>query len=172
MAAERSLTDAQLAELTAFLRIPSVSSDPAHLPDIRAAADWVAEFVRAGGGQASVMDYSERPLVDAVIPASVNADEAPVVICYGHFDVQSPGALELWQSDPFAPEVRDGWLYARGVADDKGQLWALLRAALDLAGEGRLPVNVRFCCDGEEEVGGTSIVELPRPARRWRRRRV
>ena len=160
MPSERSLTDEQLAELSAFLRIPSISSDPNHIADVRAAAAWVAELVRAGGGEASVMDYSERPLVDALIPASSNAAEAPVVICYGHFDVQSPAPLDLWETDPFSPEIRDGWLYARGVADDKGQLWALLRAALDLAREGRLPVNVRFCCDGEEEIGGTSIVDF------------
>jgi acetylornithine deacetylase/succinyl-diaminopimelate desuccinylase-like protein len=106
------------------------------------------------------MEHSERPLVDALVPASANVGEAPTVLCYGHFDVQSVGSLELWESDPFAPEIRDGWLYARGVADDKGQLWALLRAAIDLSREGALPVNVRFCCDGEEEIGGTSIVEF------------
>ncbi len=83
----------------------------------------------------------------------------PPVLCYGHFDVQPPAPLELWESDPFSPEVRDGWLYARGVADDKGQLWALIRAALDLSRAGALPVDVRFVLDCEEEVGGTSIVD-------------
>ena len=106
------------------------------------------------------MEQSERPLVDALVRASSNAAEAPTVICYGHFDVQSPAPLDLWESDPFSPEIRDGWLYARGVADDKGQLWTLLRAALDLAAEGRLPINVRFCCDAEEEIGGMSIVDF------------
>jgi acetylornithine deacetylase/succinyl-diaminopimelate desuccinylase-like protein len=80
------------------------------------------------------------------------------VLCYGHFDVQSPAPLDLWESEPFAPEVRDGWLYARGVADDKGQLWALARAALDLSAAGELPVDVRFLLDCEEEIGGTSIL--------------
>jgi acetylornithine deacetylase/succinyl-diaminopimelate desuccinylase-like protein len=149
-----------LAELSEFLRIPSVSADPARIDDLRAAADWIVQLVRGGGGEATVLDHADRPLVDASIPASRAADTAPVVICYGHFDVQPAAPAELWESDPFSPEVRDGWLYARGVADDKGQLWALLRAALDLAGEGNLPVNIRFCCDGEEEVGGTSIVEF------------
>jgi acetylornithine deacetylase/succinyl-diaminopimelate desuccinylase-like protein len=158
MPTEQNLTEAQLAELSEFLRIPSISSDSTRLGDIRAAANWVAELVRAAGGEATIMEYSERPLVDALIPASSDAANAPVIICYGHFDVQSPAPLELWESDPFAPEIRDGWLYARGVADDKGQLWSLLRAAIDLAEEGALPVNVRFCCDGEEEIGGTSIV--------------
>jgi acetylornithine deacetylase/succinyl-diaminopimelate desuccinylase-like protein len=149
-----------LAELSEFLRIPSVSADPARIDDLRAAANWIVQLVRGGGGEATVLDHADRPLVDALIPASRAADTAPVVICYGHFDVQPAAPAELWESDPFSPEVRDGWLYARGVADDKGQLWALLRAALDLAGEGNLPVNIRFCCDGEEEVGGTSIVEF------------
>ena len=149
-----------LAELFEFLRIPSVSADPAKIDDLRAAADWLVQLVRRGGGEATVLEHAERPLVDALIPASRAADSAPVILCYGHFDVQPAAPLELWESDPFAPEIRDGWLYARGVADDKGQLWALLRAALDLAGEGSLPVNVRFCCDGEEEVGGMSIVEF------------
>ncbi len=88
-----------------------------------------------------------------------SAPGQPPVLCYGHFDVQPPAPLELWESDPFSPEVREGWLYARGVADDKGQLWALLRAALDLSRAGALPVDVRFVLDCEEEVGGTSIVD-------------
>jgi acetylornithine deacetylase/succinyl-diaminopimelate desuccinylase-like protein len=155
-----SLDDARLAELIELLRIPSISADPARLDDVRAAADWIVEFVRNAGGEAAIVQSGERPLVDARFPASRDPAAAPVILCYGHFDVQPPAPLELWESDPFAPEVRDGWLYARGVADDKGQLWALLRAAADLAAEGALPVNVRFCCDGEEEVGGTSIVDF------------
>ena len=82
------------------------------------------------------------------------------MIAYGHFDVQPPAPLELWESPPFEPTVRDGWLYARGVADDKGQLYILLKAAALLAAEGELPVNVRFTCDGEEESGGHSIIDF------------
>lgn len=160
MRTNTSLDPGQLAELFQFLRIPSVSADPDRIADVRAAADWIVDLVRAAGGEAAIVQSGERPLVDALFPASENAADAPLVLCYGHFDVQPPAPLELWDSDPFSPEVRDGWLYARGVADDKGQLWALLRAAADLAGEGKLPVNVRFCCDGEEEIGGTSIVEF------------
>jgi acetylornithine deacetylase/succinyl-diaminopimelate desuccinylase-like protein len=150
----------ELAELVELLRIPSVSSDPDHAGDMHAAAGWIAEFVERAGGEATLLQQGGRPLVDGLIPASRNADSAPIVICYGHYDVQPAAPLEAWSSDPFTPEVRDGWLYARGVADDKGQLWALLRAAADLAAAGELPVNVRFCCDGEEEIGGTSIVEF------------
>jgi acetylornithine deacetylase/succinyl-diaminopimelate desuccinylase-like protein len=158
--ANTSLDPGQLAELCGFLRIPSISADPDRLADLHAAAAWIVELVDAAGGQATIVQSGETPLVDALFPASENPADAPLVLCYGHFDVQPPAPLDLWESDPFSPEVRDGWLYARGVADDKGQLWALLRAAADLAREGKLPVNVRFCCDGEEEIGGTSIVEF------------
>ena len=77
--------------------------------------------------------------------------QVPTVLCYGHFDVQPPEPLELWESDPFEPEIRDGYLYGRGTVDDKGQLYMLLAGARELARAGELPVNVRFCCDGEEE---------------------
>ncbi len=86
-------------------------------------------------------------------------ETAPTILCYGHFDVQPPDPLELWDSDPFELVERDGWLYARGVADDKGQLYMLLKAAELLAAAGELPVNLRIACDGEEEVGGHSIVD-------------
>jgi acetylornithine deacetylase/succinyl-diaminopimelate desuccinylase-like protein len=151
------ITELQLAELSELLRIPSISADPAHAPDLAAAAAWLLDVLRRGGADAEIVERAGRPIVDATIRASRPA--APLVLCYGHFDVQSPEPLELWESDPFAPEVREGWLYARGVADDKGQLWSLVRAALDLAQAGELPVDVRFLLDCEEEVGGTSILE-------------
>ena len=154
------LSSSQLAELSELLRIPSVSADPARAGDVRAAADWILAFIRGAGGTAELAGTSERPFVDGLIPASNDPGAAPLILCYGHFDVQPPAPLELWESEPFEPEVRDGWLYARGVADDKGGLWSLLRAAADLAADGELPVNVRFCCDSEEEVGGTAIVEF------------
>ena len=87
------------------------------------------------------------------------ADSAPTVLCYGHFDVQPPDPLELWETPPFEATVRDGQVFGRGVADDKGQLFLLLEAAARLSRAGELPVNVRFACDGEEETGGHSIVD-------------
>jgi len=149
-----------LEELFELLRIPSVSADPAHGEDVRRAAEWVRDFIRAGGGEADVQDTANHPLVIGEIRASENADAAPTVIAYGHFDVQPPEPLEGWETPPFEPTVRDGWLYARGVADDKGQLYLLLKAAALLAAEGSLPVNVRFACDGEEESGGHSIIDF------------
>ena len=147
-------------ELAEFLRIPSISADPAHAGDVQRAAQWVCEFIRASGGECEIVDWHGQPLAIGEIRASADAENAPTVLCYGHFDVQPPDPLELWESDPFEPEIRDGYLYARGVADDKGQLYPLLAAARELALAGELPVNVRFCCDGEEETGGHSIVEF------------
>jgi acetylornithine deacetylase/succinyl-diaminopimelate desuccinylase-like protein len=151
---------AWLDELSELLRIPSISADPAHAPDVDAAAEWVRDFVRRAGGDCEVVDWHGHPLAIGEIRASENADSAPTVLCYGHFDVQPPAPLELWETPPFEPTIRDEWLFARGVCDDKGQLWMLLKAAEGLAAEGKLPVNVRFTCDGEEETGGHSIVEF------------
>jgi acetylornithine deacetylase/succinyl-diaminopimelate desuccinylase-like protein len=124
------------------------------------AAEWVRDFIRAGGGEAEVVQTAKHPLVVGEFRASQNPEQAPTVIAYGHFDVQPEAPLELWESPPFEPTVRDGWIYSRGVADDKGQLYVLLKAAALLAAEGALPVNVRFTCDGEEESGGHSIVDF------------
>jgi acetylornithine deacetylase/succinyl-diaminopimelate desuccinylase-like protein len=147
-------------ELAEFLRIPSISADAAHKADVVRAAEWVCAFIREAGGDCEVVDWHGQPLAIGEIRASANADGAPTVLCYGHFDVQPPDPLELWDSPPFEPEVRDGYLYGRGSVDDKGQLYMLLSAARELARAGELPVNVRFCCDGEEETGGHSIVEF------------
>jgi acetylornithine deacetylase/succinyl-diaminopimelate desuccinylase-like protein len=151
---------AWLDELSELLRIPSVSADPVHAPHVREAAEWVREFVRRAGGDAEIEPGDTHPLVVGEIGASNGNKEAPTILVYGHFDVQPPAPLELWDSEPFEATVRGEWLYARGVADDKGQLWTLLKGAELLAAEGRLPVNLRIACDGEEEVGGHAIVEF------------
>jgi acetylornithine deacetylase/succinyl-diaminopimelate desuccinylase-like protein len=145
-------------ELAEFLRIPSISADPAHAGHVEEAGEWVCNVVRDAGGHAELLDWEGQSLAIGEIRASTGND-APTVLCYGHFDVQPPDPLELWDSDPFEPEVRDGYLYARGAADDKGQLYMLLAGARELAKAGELPVNVRFTCDGEEETGGHSIVD-------------
>jgi acetylornithine deacetylase/succinyl-diaminopimelate desuccinylase-like protein len=151
---------AWLEELSAFLRIPSVSADPVHAPHVREAAEWLRDFVRRAGGDAELAETESQPLVVGEIPASSGDGDAPTILVYGHFDVQPPAPLELWESDPFEATIRDEWLYARGVADDKGQLWALLKGAELLAADGSLPVNVRIACDGEEEIGGHSVVDF------------
>jgi acetylornithine deacetylase/succinyl-diaminopimelate desuccinylase-like protein len=151
---------AWLDELSELLRIPSVSADPLHQSHVREAGEWVRDFVRRAGGEAELQETDSQPLVVGEIPASSGNGDARTILVYGHFDVQPPAPLELWDSEPFEPTVRDAWLYARGVADDKGQLWTLLKGAALLAAEGKLPVNLRIACDGEEEVGGHSIVEF------------
>lgn len=156
---ETSLDPAWLEELSEFLRIESVSADPERAGDVRRAAEWVRDFVRAAGGECELVDTETFPLVVGEIRASSGGD-APTVLAYGHFDVQPAAPLEAWESPPFEPTERDGWLYARGVADDKGQLYALLKAAELLSADGELPVNVRFACDGEEETGGHQIVDF------------
>jgi len=147
-------------ELAEFIRIPSVSADAAHADDVRRAGEWVCDFVRAAGGTAELAPFGEGFLALGELRASAGAAGAPTILVYGHFDVQPPAPLELWESDPFELAVRDGWAYARGIADDKGQLYLLLKAATELAREGALPVNVRVACDGEEEIGGHTIVDF------------
>lgn len=151
--------DALTAELSGLIAIPSLSADPAHGDDVDRAAAWVRDAVVRAGGEAGVVTMAGRPLVVGEVRASRGAERAPTVLAYGHFDVQPPDPLELWESPPFELVERDGWLYARGVADDKGQLYMLLKAVELLAAAGELPVNVRVVCDGEEEVGGHTVVD-------------
>jgi len=156
------MNQAWLEELREFIAIPSVSADPAHVDDVRRAAEWVRDFVKRVGGEAELVRYGERDLVIGDIPANANGAGAPTILIYGHFDVQPPAPLELWETPPFELAERDGWYYARGIADDKGQLFTLLKAAELLRKENALPVNLRVACDGEEEIGGHSIVDFLR----------
>jgi acetylornithine deacetylase/succinyl-diaminopimelate desuccinylase-like protein len=152
--------DALLERLAELIAIPSVSADAAHAGDVERAADWVAEWIRSAGGTAELVPWNGgRPLVIGDVPASERPESAPTVLCYAHFDVQPPDPLELWESPPFELTRRDGRLFARGVADDKGNLFLLVEAVRQLSAAGALPVNVRFAFDGEEEVGGDSIVQ-------------
>ncbi len=147
-------------ELAEFLRIASVSADPARREEVWRAGEWVCEFVRGAGGECELIDWHGQPLALGELRATSDPGGAPTVLCYGHFDVQPEDPLELWSSAPFEPEIRGEYLYGRGVADDKGQLYMLLAGARELARAGALPVNVRFVCDGEEETGGHSVVEF------------
>jgi acetylornithine deacetylase/succinyl-diaminopimelate desuccinylase-like protein len=147
-------------ELADWLRIRSISADPARAGDVRDAGEWLCALLRAAGGEAELVDWHGQPLAIGELRASRDAAGAPTVLCYGHFDVQPEDPLDLWESAPFEPEIRGEYLYGRGVADDKGQLYMLLAAARELAVAGELGVNVRFTCDGEEETGGHSIIEF------------
>jgi acetylornithine deacetylase/succinyl-diaminopimelate desuccinylase-like protein len=151
--------EAWRAELAELIAIPSVSADPAHREDVKRAGEWVCELIRRIGGTAELTPFGERELVLGDIPASNGAADAPTVLVYNHFDVQPPAPLELWESDPFELEIRGEWAYGRGVADDKGQLWLVLKAAQRLVEANALPVNLRIAFDGEEEVGGHTIAD-------------
>ena len=136
-----------------------MSADAAHAADIVAAAEWIATKIRSAGGSAELVPWGARPLVVGEVAASERPESAPTVLCYAHFDVQPEDPLDLWESPPFELTHRDGRLYARGIADDKGNMFLLVEAVRQLAAAGELPVNVRFAFDGEEEIGGDSIVE-------------
>jgi acetylornithine deacetylase/succinyl-diaminopimelate desuccinylase-like protein len=145
-----------LDELGEFLAIPSVSADPTHAADVSRAAEWVADKVRALGGDAELREDGRL-----VVGEITGPPDGPTVLVYGHYDVQPPAPLELWESDPFSADVRGEWLYARGVADDKGQLWMQLKAIEELVANGRpAPVTFRVVCDGEEETGGDAIIRF------------
>jgi acetylornithine deacetylase/succinyl-diaminopimelate desuccinylase-like protein len=151
--------EAWRAELAELIAIPSVSADPAHREDVKRAGEWVCELIRRIGGAAELTPFGERELVLGEIPASNGAGNAPTVLLYNHFDVQPPAPLELWESDPFELDIRGEWAYARGIADDKGQLWLVLKAAQRLVEAAALPVNLRIAFDGEEEIGGHTIAD-------------
>ncbi len=152
------MTPHELERLYALLRVPSISAEPAHAPDLSCAAELVADEVRRAGGEAEVRPTDRHPLVLGEVPASDGAADAPRVIVYGHYDVQPPGPEDRWSSPPFEPVERDGNLYARGASDDKGNLFMLLVGVQRLAAAGRLPVRVSVVVDGEEESGGDSAV--------------
>ena len=153
------MDEAWRAELAELIAIPSVSADPAHREDVKRAGEWVCELIRRIGGTAELTPFGERELVLGEIPASNGDGDAPTVLVYNHFDVQPPAPLELWESDPFELDIRGEWAYGRGIADDKGQLWLVLRAAQRLVEAGALPVNLRIAYDGEEEIGGHTIAD-------------
>jgi acetylornithine deacetylase/succinyl-diaminopimelate desuccinylase-like protein len=152
--------EAWRSELAELIAIPSVSADPAHREDVKRAGEWVCEFVRRIGGTAELTPFGEKELALGEVRASHDAEHAPTVLVYNHFDVQPPAPLDLWESEPFELDIRGEWAYGRGVTDDKGQLWIMLRAARRLVEAGALPVNLRFACDGEEEIGGHTIVDF------------
>lgn len=144
-------------ELFEFLRIPSVSARSEHDGDTRAAAEWLAGRMAAAGLESEVLDTPGHPVVLGEWRGA--GDDAPTILIYGHYDVQPPEPLALWTTPPFEPTVRDGRIYARGSADDKGQLHMHVKALESwLASTGALPVNVVMVAEGEEEIGSPSLV--------------
>lgn len=153
----RSQQSRFLNELSDFLRIPSVSARSDHDGSTRMAAVWVRDALSAAGLDAEIMETPGHPVVLAEWRGA--GPDAPTVLVYGHYDVQPAEPLDEWTSPPFQPEVREGHLFARGAADDKGQLFLHVKALeAMLADGGRLPVNVVVLAEGEEEVGSPNLV--------------
>ena len=147
-----------LADLSEWLRIPSISGQPEHAADCRKAAAWVAARLERLGFRVETIETGGHPILWGAGPA---VPGAPTVLCYGHYDVQPPDPIGEWVSPPFEPTVRDGNLYARGTADDKGQVFTVIAALEALkATRGSLPVNIRYLIEGEEETGSEGLTEL------------
>jgi acetylornithine deacetylase/succinyl-diaminopimelate desuccinylase-like protein len=147
-----------LADLSEWLRIPSISTQPEHAGDCRRAAAWIGARLERLGCRVQTIETDGHPVLWAVGP---EVPGAPTVICYGHYDVQPPDPVDEWLSPAFEPTVRDGMLFARGTADDKGQVFCVV-AALEalVATRGALPVNLRYLIEGEEETGSHGLTDL------------
>lgn len=146
-----------LAELFEYLKIPSVSTDPAYKEKVQEAAFFTKELLeKAGAENAQVISTEGHPLVYA---EKIISDTLPTVLVYGHFDVQPADPVAEWESDPFKPEVRDDKIFARGASDDKGQLHMSIKAFEALSKTQKLQCNVKFLLEGEEEIGSPNIAE-------------
>ncbi|GAA4075694.1 dipeptidase [Amphibacillus indicireducens] len=150
----------QLDALNDFLRIPSVSTDSKFKKDVRDAAQFVADYLtKIGFNQVEIEETKGHPLVYGEWLEA--GEDAPTVLVYGHYDVQPADPLELWETDPFEPTVRNGRLYARGASDDKGQVFMYLAVfEAFMKTTGKLPINVKVCIEGEEEIGSENLYTL------------
>jgi acetylornithine deacetylase/succinyl-diaminopimelate desuccinylase-like protein len=147
-----------LGELNEFLRMPSISAREDETGGFRDCARWVAGKLEEAGAKASIMETEGHP----VVYAEVGSGES-TLLSYGHYDVQPPEPLELWESDPFEPTIREGGLYARGVADDKGDVLARIQALrLYIEEHGPLPFKLKFLIEGEEEIGSPNLAPFVR----------
>lgn len=151
-----------IEELKELMRIPSVSAQRAHDSDTRACAEWLVAHFRALGMEADLVDNGGQPIVRA----HAKGEKSQRVMIYGHYDVQPEDPLDQWKTPPFEPTIRDGILYGRGSTDDKGQLFAHVKAVESLLKtEGRLPCEVLFLLEGEEESGGDALGRYVRQAK-------
>lgn len=145
--------------LKEFLRIPSVSTKPEHAQDLRRCAQWLVDHLKGSGLRADVRPTGGHPLV---LAKNEHKPGRPTVLFYGHYDVQPPEPLDKWVTPPFEPAVRDGAIYARGAADDKGQVWAHCQAVAAWQQHGGVPVNLTMLIEGEEEIGSDHLTTFVR----------
>lgn len=149
-----------IGKLNTFLSIPSVSTDSVHKNDIKEAANFVGDYLSEIGFETvEQFETTGHPLIYAEYNQA--GPDVPTVLLYGHYDVQPADPIEKWVSDPFKPEVREGRLYARGSSDDKGQVFmhlAVFEAFMKT--EGKLPLNVKVCIEGEEEIGSENLYQI------------
>jgi acetylornithine deacetylase/succinyl-diaminopimelate desuccinylase-like protein len=146
-----------VSALTEFLSIASVSTQPAHVPDMRRAAQWLADQLSFGAMEVAVMPTGGGKGHPVVVARNKHRAGRPTVLMYGHYDVQPPEPLGEWVTPPFSPTVREGAIYARGAADDKGQVWAHMEAILAWQAHGGLPINLTVLIEGEEEIGSENL---------------
>ena len=149
--------DRFLEELLDFIRIPSVSALPEYAADVQRAAQWVAARLTAAGAEnVAVMPTGGHPVVYGDWLHAGN--DKPTILLYGHFDVQPPDPLDQWETPAFEPTIRNGRIYARGASDDKGgMITPILAVEALLQTEGKLPVNIKFCFEGQEEIGSPQL---------------
>ena len=153
---EKQRTD----ELFKFLSFPSVSAQSAHKQDVLDCANWLKDHLDQIGFKTTMYPTAGHPIIYAEYIVS---ESKPTVLYYGHYDVQPPEPLNLWTTPPFSPEIRDGYFYARGATDDKGQTFTHIKGMESvIKSEGTLPVNVKFLIEGEEEISSANLPEFIR----------
>src|SRR5215475_3204015 len=149
------MRDNYLEEYFTFLRFPSVSTDQKYADKVRDCANWVSQKLEKIGLESKVMPTKGHPIVWA---RNKHRSGRPTVLLYGHYDVQPPDPLELWESPPFEPVLKNGYVFARGATDNKGQILGhILGISETIAENGELPVNLHLIVEGEEEIGSGSL---------------
>src|SRR5690606_24875686 len=147
--------DRFIGELVEWLKIPSISADSRHKNDVRSAAEFLkAKFEAAGADKVEICETKGHPVVYA---EKIVGAEVPTILVYGHYDVQPADPIELWQSPPFEPVIRDGKIFARGSSGDQGQVYMHVKAFETMVKNKNLPCNVKFMVEGEEEVGSDNL---------------
>ena len=141
-----------IEELKELLRIPSISSLSEHKEDIQKAASWI--FNKLNNMELGTLKSSRQKVIPIIYADWIHQENAPTVLVYGHYDVQPVDPVDLWETPPFEPTIRDEKIFARGATDDKGQMFLHIKAVESLMESGgKLPVNIKFCIEGEEEIG-------------------